>query len=57
MFLQVATWIDETLGIVASKVEHPAMLFPELMNDRIISLHTCPLYTCAWLESGSLCWW
>ncbi|MPC22949.1 E3 ubiquitin-protein ligase hyd [Portunus trituberculatus] len=30
---------------------------PELQNERILSLHTCQLYTCAWCESGSLFWW
>lgn len=32
-------------------------LFLQLQNERIVSLHTCQLYTCAWCESGSLFWW
>ncbi|XP_068224173.1 E3 ubiquitin-protein ligase UBR5 isoform X7 [Palaemon carinicauda] len=54
---KVATWLDETLADVAAKLEQPAQNFPELQNDRILSLHTCQLYTCAWCESGSLFWW
>ncbi|XP_047482711.1 E3 ubiquitin-protein ligase hyd-like isoform X2 [Penaeus chinensis] len=54
---KVATWLDETLADVAAKLEQPAQSFPELQNDRILSLHTCQLYTCAWCESGSLFWW
>ncbi|XP_069947908.1 E3 ubiquitin-protein ligase UBR5 isoform X2 [Cherax quadricarinatus] len=54
---RVATWLDETLADVATKLEQPAQTFPELQNDRILSLHTCQLYTCAWCESGSLFWW
>lgn len=29
----------------------------QLQNERILSLHTCQLYTCAWCESGALYWW
>lgn len=54
---RVATWLDETLADVATKLEQPAQSFPELQNERIVSLHTCQLYTCAWCESGSLFWW
>ncbi|KAK7086287.1 E3 ubiquitin-protein ligase ubr5 [Halocaridina rubra] len=54
---RVATWLDETLADVAAKLEQPAQSFPELQSDRILSLHTCQLYTCAWCESGSLFWW
>ncbi|KAJ8321996.1 hypothetical protein KUTeg_000467 [Tegillarca granosa] len=54
---KVATWIDETLNTVATKLEHPAQTFPEFQTDKIVSLHTCSLYTCARLESGALYWW
>ncbi|XP_050693642.1 E3 ubiquitin-protein ligase hyd-like isoform X3 [Eriocheir sinensis] len=54
---RVATWLDETLADVATKLEQPAQSFPELQNERILSLHTCQLYTCAWCESGALYWW
>ena len=54
---QVATWVDETLNIVAPKLEHPAQVFSEFQSDKIVSLHTCWLFTCARLESGSLYWW
>ncbi|KAL3890879.1 hypothetical protein ACJMK2_003152 [Sinanodonta woodiana] len=54
---KVATWIDETLNTVAPKLEHSAQTFPEFIADKIASLHTCSLYTCARLESGALYWW
>lgn len=54
--VQVATWVDDTLSTVASKLEHSAQAFSELQGERIVSLHCCALYTCAQLES-CLCWW
>uniref|UniRef100_A0A674A799 E3 ubiquitin-protein ligase UBR5 n=1 Tax=Salmo trutta TaxID=8032 RepID=A0A674A799_SALTR len=53
---KVATWMDDTLSSVASKLEHSAQVYPELQGERIVSLHCCALYTCAQLES-SLYWW
>jgi hypothetical protein len=53
----VATWLDELLGHVASRLEHPAQAFTEFTSDKIVSLHTCALYTVAKLESGTLYWW
>lgn len=54
---KVATWIDDTLAIVAQKLEHAAQTFTEFQADKIASLHTCSLFTCARLESGALYWW
>ncbi|XP_014675920.1 PREDICTED: E3 ubiquitin-protein ligase UBR5-like [Priapulus caudatus] len=54
---KVATFVDEALDQVAGKLEHPAQLFPDYAGDKILSLHVCSLYTCARLESGTLCWW
>ncbi|KAH3897177.1 hypothetical protein DPMN_021362, partial [Dreissena polymorpha] len=54
---RVATWVDDSLTYVAAKLEHPAQTFPEFLTDKIASLHTCSLYTCALLESGALYWW
>ncbi|XP_076167113.1 E3 ubiquitin-protein ligase hyd isoform X3 [Ptiloglossa arizonensis] len=54
---KVATWLDELLGHVASRLEHPAQTFTEFTLDKIMSLHTCALYTVARLESGTLYWW
>ncbi|KAK6960404.1 E3 ubiquitin-protein ligase UBR5 [Biomphalaria glabrata] len=54
---KVATWLDESLNSVATKLEHTAQQFPEFQSDSIVSLHTCSLYTCARLESGALYWW
>ncbi|MGH0149004.1 UNVERIFIED_CONTAM: hypothetical protein FKN15_044615 [Acipenser sinensis] len=53
---QVATWVDDTLSTVASKLEHSTQTFPELQGERIVSLHCCALYTCAQLEN-CLYWW
>ncbi|KAG8228758.1 hypothetical protein J437_LFUL008199 [Ladona fulva] len=41
----------------APRLEHPATAFPEFASDRVVSLHTCLLYTVARLESGALYWW
>lgn len=54
---KVATWLDELLGHVAFRLEHPAQAFTEFTLDKIVSLHTCALYTVARLESGTLYWW
>lgn len=54
---KVATWVDETLNVVAAKLDHAVQLFPEFQSDKIVSLHTCWLFTCARLESGALYWW
>lgn len=54
---KVATWLDELLSPAASKLEHSAQAYTEFQTDKITSLFTCPLYTVARLESGSLYWW
>lgn len=54
---KVATWLDELLTPASSKLEHAAQAYTEFQSDKIISLYTCPLYTVARLESGSLYWW
>ncbi|XP_076647638.1 E3 ubiquitin-protein ligase hyd isoform X1 [Halictus rubicundus] len=54
---KVATWLDELVSHVASRLEHPAQRFTEFTLDKIVSLHTCALYTVARLESGTLYWW
>ena len=55
--IQVANFVDESLNVVASKLEHAAQSFPEFQSDNIVSLHVCSLYTCARLDSGALYWW
>ncbi|XP_035208848.1 E3 ubiquitin-protein ligase UBR5-like isoform X3 [Stegodyphus dumicola] len=52
-----ATWLDETLAMVSSKLEHPAQIFPEFQQEKITSLHVCSLYSCVRLESGTIYWW
>lgn len=54
---KIATWMDELLGYAGNKLEHPATNYPEFALDKIISLHTCSLYTVARTESGELFWW
>lgn len=55
---KVATWIDDTISVVASKLEHGAQNYPEFQKgDKISQLQTCSLYTCIRLESGSMYWW
>jgi len=54
---KVAVWPDETLALAAHKLEFPATTFPEFENSSIKSVFSSSLYTCAWLENGSLCWW
>lgn len=55
---KVATFLDEVLSSCASsKLEQTAQQYTEFQQDRVISLHTCELYTVARLESGALYWW
>ena len=54
---RIATWMDELLGYAGNKLEHVATNYPEFALDRIVSLHTCTLYTVARTESGELFWW
>jgi len=56
--MKLATWVDETIALVASKLEHAATLFPEFQRgEKIVSLHTCSLYSCCRLDNGSIYWW
>ena len=51
----MATWLDETLGDVAGRLEQPAC---ELAGgERVKKLLAGQLYTTAWCESGSVYWW
>ena len=54
---KIATWYDESVSHVCGKLEHPATLYPEFQADKIVSLHTCVLYTAVQLESGAIFWW
>ena len=55
---KVATWMDDAIQPVASKLEHPTQSFPEFSSrDRIASLYCCSLYSCVRLESGHIYWW
>nr|XP_006821041.1 PREDICTED: LOW QUALITY PROTEIN: E3 ubiquitin-protein ligase UBR5-like [Saccoglossus kowalevskii] len=54
---KLATWVDESLSPIASKLEQPAQLFTEFQSDKVVALYNCSLYTCAKTESGTLYWW
>lgn len=54
---KVATWLDELLTPVANRLEHAAQAYNEFQTDKITALYTCPIYTVARLDSGSLYWW
>ncbi|XP_055716882.1 E3 ubiquitin-protein ligase hyd isoform X7 [Phlebotomus papatasi] len=54
---RVATWMDELLGHAGSKLEHTPLTLPDLALEKIVSLHTCTLYTVARTDSGGLYWW
>ena len=54
---KVATWLDETLSAVASKLEHSAKIFPDFEKEKIHEIFTCPLYTCVQTVPGNLYWW
>ena len=53
----MATWMDEKVSHVCGKLEHTAIIFPELGGERIQSLHTCVLYTVVRTDAGSVYWW
>lgn len=54
---QLAVWPDETLTLVSTKLEIPATSFSEFEGSSIKWVYTSSLYTCAWLDNGSLYWW
>lgn len=54
---KIATWYDESVSHVCGKLEHAATLYPEFQSDKIVSLHTCVLFTTVRLESGAIYWW
>ncbi|UXI21599.1 alkaline phosphatase tissue-nonspecific isozyme [Sarcoptes scabiei] len=63
---KVATWIDESIQMVAWKLEHSATntLFNDQLNssssgcyNKIIALYVSSLMSCVQLSSGTLYWW
>ncbi|GIX75673.1 hypothetical protein CDAR_406353 [Caerostris darwini] len=52
-----ATWLDESLSAVSSKLEHSAQVFSEFQLEKITSLYVCSLFSCVRLESGAIYWW
>eukprot|EP00096_Caligus_rogercresseyi_P012405 TRINITY_DN5185_c0_g1_i1.p1 TRINITY_DN5185_c0_g1~~TRINITY_DN5185_c0_g1_i1.p1 ORF type:complete len:2971 (-),score=851.59 TRINITY_DN5185_c0_g1_i1:151-9063(-) len=54
---KVATFMDESVAHVCSKLEQSAYYHSEFNNEKIISLHTCILYTVVRMESGAIFWW
>uniref|UniRef100_A0A1I8HVS9 WD_REPEATS_REGION domain-containing protein n=1 Tax=Macrostomum lignano TaxID=282301 RepID=A0A1I8HVS9_9PLAT len=54
---RVATFMDEALAPVASRLEHPAHLFPDFQTDRVVSIYCSSLLTAAKCASGDIYWW
>lgn len=54
---KIATFVDDTLIPVASKLEQPAFSFAEFQGDKVVTVSTSSLFSCAWLESGHIYWW
>uniref|UniRef100_W8BVH1 HECT-type E3 ubiquitin transferase n=1 Tax=Ceratitis capitata TaxID=7213 RepID=W8BVH1_CERCA len=54
---RVATWMDDYLGYLGGKLEHPTIMFNEFVMDPIASIHVCPLYTAVRTENNNIYWW
>lgn len=54
---QVATWVDDSVGMIGEKLEHSAQVFSELSGENVVQLHTCELFTAVLTESGKVFWW
>ena len=55
---KVATWMDESIAHVASRLEHSMSSFQDtFLDQKIASLHACSLYTLARTDSNALFWW
>lgn len=54
---RVATWMDEQLGYLGSKLEHVSTAFNEFNIDPITTVHVCSLYTAVRTESNNIYWW
>ncbi|CAG7834599.1 unnamed protein product [Allacma fusca] len=55
---KVATWVDESIAHVASRLEHSTQVFQDsFQNQKVVQLIVCNLYTLARTESNSLYWW
>ncbi|OWA51736.1 E3 ubiquitin-protein ligase UBR5 [Hypsibius exemplaris] len=54
---KLATLMDDTVDVLAKKLEHPAISFPELQNEKILDVNVCLLYSCIRVECGYLYWW
>lgn len=55
---KVATWMDESVVHVASKLEHPAQSFSEsLQGQKFSKLFVCNLFSLGRTDSNCLFWW
>ncbi|XP_054747498.1 E3 ubiquitin-protein ligase hyd isoform X1 [Anastrepha obliqua] len=54
---RVATWMDDQLGHLGAKFEHPAIMFNEFVMDPIASINVCSLYTAVRTENNNVYWW
>ena len=49
--------VDESMSVLAKKLEHLATSFPELQSETVVEVNVSLLYTCVRVESGCLYWW
>jgi len=55
---KVATWLDESISHVASRLEHSTTAFHDVFQGhKITKLITCNLYTVAVTDCNSVYWW
>ena len=51
---KVATWVDETLNVVAARLDHPLQT---LVDEEIVELHTSLLFSVVRTLPGTAYWW
>ncbi|XP_067616130.1 E3 ubiquitin-protein ligase hyd isoform X2 [Eurosta solidaginis] len=54
---RVATWMDDQLGYLGSKLEHSTIMFTEFVMDPIVSINVCTIYTAVRTENDNVYWW
>ncbi|XP_011188197.2 E3 ubiquitin-protein ligase hyd isoform X1 [Zeugodacus cucurbitae] len=54
---RVATWMDDQIGYLGAKLEHPTIMFNEFVMDPIASINVCSLYTAVRTENNNIYWW
>ena len=57
VYVQVATWMDDTLSAVGHKLENPLQMYSEFRGHQVSQLHVCDLYSCVQLANSTIHWW